>query len=58
MTLSNKLIQVILNYLSSKPYREVGQLIGAIQSELSSQSSSPKQESLFVEEDTNKEKED
>ena len=58
MTLSNKLIQVILHYLSSKPYREVGQLIGAIQSELSNQSSSPKQESLFVEEDTNKEKED
>ena len=58
MTLSNKLIQVILNYLSSKPYREVGQLIGAIQSELSNQSSSSKQESLFVEEDTNKEKED
>jgi len=37
MTLSVELINAILNYLSSKPYVEVAQLISAVQAEAKEQ---------------------
>lgn len=49
MQITDNLLQAIVNYLGTKPYQEVAQLLGAIQKEFSEQKKEVQQEEVSPE---------